>query len=381
MSIKGFLRVAIIAVSVVVFLGTSPANAMSSAQKEAYQRQVQYFDTEIGTDTSCASSNGPLTGKDNEEKAWNYFKAKGLDDTHVAAIIGNFMQESHLNPEIMQKGGNSKNPSDAGSGGWGIAQWSPGGKVVGIAQSLNINGPIYELATQLDIVWGEMNGTSPAGAQNMIVPFKQKTTLADAVSYFTTYYEAAGVIGIRLQYAQVALAKYGGGSSTGSSSTGSVGSCGSALSPDCQTAVGSAKIICAAKAYDTVSYVFGAGHGGGAAWHKSCPTIGPSCGLDCSGLVNIAVYDAFGVDLNQNTNAEAADSQHWQHVPLNKLQPGDLIQPDVGHVEIVERVTATELFTFGAHHSGGPQADQVSSIPMNPMPLPSGWVGLHWIGK
>jgi hypothetical protein len=155
---------------------------------------------------------------------------------------------------------------------------------------------------------------------------------------------------------------------------------GSTLSPDCQTASGVAKIICAAKQYDTVSYseTIEGGHQGAVAWHNDCPTIGPSCVLDCSGLVNIAVYDVFGSDLRENTYLEASDTQNWKHIPFGQVQPGDLIQPNPGHVEIIDHVQGSTIYTFGAHSSHYPQPRQVGPAQFTNS---SGNVYLHYVGQ
>jgi beta-N-acetylhexosaminidase len=318
--------------------------------------------TVAGSGTSCCgTSSTVLIGTDPATQVWNYFKGKGLDDNHVAAIMGNLKQESSYNPEIIQGGGTTKDPSNI-SVGWGIVQWTPGSKVLGIAKKLKITGPIYALATQLDIVWGEMNSTTPAGATGFMSGFKGATSLADATSYFTTNYEAAGIIGPRLQDAQDALKKFGGsGSGVPDGANGASGA-GCAVSTSCTSAAGVAKILCAAKKYDPVSYqesVIG-GHQGAAAWHKSCPTIGASCYLDCSGLVNVAVYDSFGVDLNENTDSERSDiGKYWKKISASEAQAGDIFQPNPGHVIIVDHIQGKTIYSFAANNPNVAQANQV----------------------
>jgi cell wall-associated NlpC family hydrolase len=339
-----------------------------------------YYDP---TSTVCDSSSVSLSGKDNEERAWNFFKSKGLGDVATAAVIGNLMLESSMNPQRIQGGGESKNPADAGSGGWGIAQWTPGAKIVEIASNLKVTGAIYELSTQLDIVWKELTGSSPTGVQNVaegLKKFTQESDLASAVEYFRANFEGGIQHPSRLSFAQEALEKYGN-SPTGpaTSSVATNGCASSSLSPDCQNASGVAKILCAAKQYDTVSYsmTIEGGHQGAVEWHKSCPVVGPSCILDCSGLVNVAVYDVYGTDLRENTDLEAANAQNWKHIPFNELQPGDLVQPHAGHVEIVDHVRGNVIYTFGAHSSHYPQPRQVGP---SSFPVTSTNLYLHYVG-
>lgn len=312
---------------------------------------------------ACETSTS-LVGNDNEEKAWNFFKAKGLDDMHAAAVVGNMMLESHFDPEIMQIGGRSQNPADADPLGWGIAQWTPGSKIIGIASGLGINGPIYELGTQLDIVWAEMTGTSPTGQQSMVTGLNQQTTLADAVSYFQRNFEGGTNYTARYNYAVEALQQYGGannGASAPSLSSVSSG-CAASASPDCTNVTGNALILCNAKQYDVVDYVWGGGHAGGAAYHQACPQIranDTACGLDCSGLVSVALYDTYRTSGSWSTTTIVSDHANWQEIRLTQLRPGDVIEPDPGHVEIVDHVSGNTIYTFGAHTDSLPQPDQV----------------------
>lgn len=344
------------------------------------------------TTSSCSCPSGSaagattLTGSDNEDKVWNFLKAAGLSDAAVAGIMGSFQQESGFVSTAIEGGGNTKDPASAGHTGWGLAQWY-GDDVEGEAKDNNITGPIYELLTQLNLVLAQMKGTSPTGIKDTFDAMKNMTDPVQAATYFTPNFEGGtDPGGVRESNATSIYGEYngtGGGSTATSSGDESSGGCGSSnLSPDCQTAAGDAKILCAAQQYDTVSYSEStAGNhlpGGNPAWLKTCPTIGPSCYLDCSGLVNIAVYDAFGYDLMENTYAEASDTQNWQHIQMSQIQPGDLIQPNPGHVEIIDHVTSDKIFTFGAHSSSYPQPDQVGPTSY---PKDSSYVYLHWIGQ
>lgn len=338
-------------------------------------------------DSACKTGGGTtsLVGKDNEQKTWNFFKGKGLDDMHVAAIMGNISVESGFMPDRIQsrKGQKgilrSNDPNAAGDLGWGLSQWTPGKRIYEIADRLNVKGAVYELSTQLEVIWGEYNSLTPTSHKGFLKGFLATKNLSDAVHYYSENYEGAGIFGDRVNRAQSAYDRYGNGSVSAPTSSGC-----EFQSADCQSAQGSAKIICAAEKYDIVSYIWGDGHAGGAKWHSNCKTLSASCGLDCSGLVNIAVYDAFHVDLMQNTASERAaigkpgqPGKTWQRVTLDKVQPGDLIQPNEGHVEIIDSIQGNTINTFGAHTSKAPQPQQVGPAKYKPS---AEHIYLHYIG-
>jgi len=184
------------------------------------------------TGTVCSDGKTVLTGNDNIQKGFNFFGNAGLSQNQAAAVIGNLLQESGMNPTIIQGGRNSKNPNDAGSLGWGLAQWTPGSKIIGIAKDLGITSPIYSLETQLNIILGQMRGTSPVGAQNVYGKIRGIPNLEEAVRFFEENFEGAGdpQIDNRIEYARQVLEKYG--DSTGQVS-GSEAGCNSVGAVDC----------------------------------------------------------------------------------------------------------------------------------------------------
>jgi hypothetical protein len=207
--------------------------------------QWPFYDPGTGdscSDSSTDSTGAPLTGRDNVQKTWNYFTAKGLTEKQVAGIMGNIKQESTFDPQRIEGGGRSKNPDDAGSGGYGLVQWTPGHTIITTADANHISGPIYALGTQLDLVWAQMNGTAPNGSQNMIEGLKKLNDEVAVASYFDIHFESgtdpggtgpppthAGPGGIREKYATDILATYGGsGSGNASSSTDTSAGCAAA---------------------------------------------------------------------------------------------------------------------------------------------------------
>lgn len=169
-----------------------------------------------------------LSGSENAEKVFNYFISKGLSDVQAAGALGNIMQESGADPQKVEGGGRSKTPT---SGGWGLIQWTPGSKAVTLAKQADINGPIHELSTQLELLWGHMNNKPPiTTGQFKISDYKKINDIKAAADYFEHHIEGAGIpmMANRYAYAKAALKKYGGNdpsTSTTASSSSSGGSC------------------------------------------------------------------------------------------------------------------------------------------------------------
>lgn len=191
------------------------------------------IDSEPTTTGGCVCSNQStgvtttLEGATREEKVWNYFIAKSLSPEQTAGIMGNMSQESGFDPlNIQDPAGRTRDPSSI-SAGWGIIQWTPGSKIIGIAKTANIKNPIYELATQLDIVWWHMNNTSPTGVNNMLESYKKIKDETEATKAYEKKMEGAGIPAManRIAAAKAALKKYGGASSSSTSS--SSGDCSS----------------------------------------------------------------------------------------------------------------------------------------------------------
>lgn len=81
------------------------------------------------TTTTTSSDQTNLVGSDNEEKIWNYLKSEGFNDIQTAAIMGNWMRESGLDPSAEQNfdGGaalHAEKTKCDGKTGFGLAQWT-----------------------------------------------------------------------------------------------------------------------------------------------------------------------------------------------------------------------------------------------------------------
>lgn len=135
-------------------------------------------------------------------------------------------------------------------------------------------------------------------------------------------------------------------------------------SADCSSAQGNQKILCEALKYDPLGYQqLPYGHVAPEKWHQNCPTIDPNnekCKLDCSGLISLAVYDAFGVS-DLLTSGAFASSPNWKKIDFSEVKPGDMLQKD-GHVALIETHEGTGMSAriFQASTSSGPLENQIN---------------------
>lgn len=147
----------------------------------------------------------------NARTAFNFFVGKGLTKVQAAGVVGNLMQESSVIPTSVEYDGGP---------GRGIAQWSVGGRFDTGSKSLTAfvaarGGSKWALTTQLDFIWYELATVGGFGLPEL----RAATTINAAVTAFQNEYEICGtcVQTQRLQYAQQALANYGGGPAGGGS--------------------------------------------------------------------------------------------------------------------------------------------------------------------
>ncbi|MGC1177053.1 MAG: phage tail tip lysozyme [Candidatus Saccharimonadales bacterium] len=315
----------------------------------------------------CTGGATTLTGNSNQEKAFNFFVQMGLSQAQAAGVVANLQNESSINPLV-----SGSNPNVAV---FGIAQWTPGSKYAADKLLNHISGSDSYLLVQLQVLWEEMNGKSSQGFTNIIQTLKQISDPGRAAEYFRDSFEACdisyascsdrGSVGIDM------FKKLANSSISGASDTSCVGS------PDCQNATGTTKILCEAKQYEGIYYEYGGGHQGYDKFKQSCPdpsnppnnqaSGGPAngdpagkggnpspCGLDCSGLVSIAVDDAFNQKYIWSIDGgsmQGAGSEFWKKIDIASAQAGDIVTTSE-HVEIVDHVQGSTVYTFGAHDTG-----------------------------
>ena len=172
-----------------------------------------------GEETGATSeSSSAITAT--EQGAYNFFLSKGLTSYQAAAIVGNLMQESNVQPTSVQPGGPGR----------GIAQWSVGGRwnashgdnLVAYASSRG-ESPT-SLTLQLEFVWYELETFAGYGLSKL----RASRSVAAATVIFQTDFEACGQCDqtTRIHYAEMVLATHGGGG--GGGATGGTGGGGGA---------------------------------------------------------------------------------------------------------------------------------------------------------
>lgn len=266
---------------------------------------ILYYDESAGGIEQCRDGGtGALVGGENLEKIYNYMLVKGLSPVEAAAAVGNVDQESRGDPTIIQGGGHTNDPSKVTSGGWGIIQWTPGSKIIGLLGQAKITTPPHELSTQLDLLWWHMTDISPTGVRNMQAGynFKQETQLLAAVTYFHDKIEGSAdkTMDNRYAKAKTALQKYGTSAPVGVGEPSSGNQCaGAEMGNVIQTALNYAWPEYHAPNYTKLKAPY-------AAAVKKAQSEGRFVGggqypgVDCGGFVTLVMQDS-GVDPDYNS--------------------------------------------------------------------------------
>jgi hypothetical protein len=294
-------------------------------------------------DQVCVASTttgAPLTGKDNEEKAFTYFVQKGLSNEQSAGILGNLMVEAPgVNPFAQQD--KSKDPLPKPNVGFGIAQWTDPGRQKGLlALATSTNRPATDLGLQLDYLWQELNTSYKSVLKELKTINDERAAAVMYMIKFESPLEKSPTgpnAKLRSDNATDVLQTYGGGSVAANvslnSKTGCVTGTGAVSGDIVKTALG--------YAWDTT------GHGPNEAdakpsYRSDMPKFnGAKGGLpfsDC-GVFIATVMIASGADTNfpkRVTGVQmdymAAHKDKYKEVPdvtnTSQLHPGDILVND-----------------------------------------------------
>ncbi len=223
-----------------------------------------------GDGCSCSADGGgtvALEGKDNTEKILKFFMSKGLSLAQAAGFVGNMMQESGLNPAIIQGGKIADDSYKPQNGvGFGLVQWTFTSRqqpLVDLAKEKNKK--ITDLDLQLEYVWKEVN----AGYKGTLDALKKTQDPVEAAVIVhgppSPGYEASAdspeaVRSVRGGNAKKVYDKYKNSGMTPSqvSDTGSTSGCGDTgstapMSEDCAALVAKYKQLRGSKLVETNS--------------------------------------------------------------------------------------------------------------------------------
>jgi murein DD-endopeptidase MepM/ murein hydrolase activator NlpD len=119
---------------------------------------------------------------------WAALIGAGFSKIHAAGIMGNIQSESGFDPFIIQGGGHSMNPADAGSLGYGLVQWTPGSKLIPY-----LNGKAPSVATEVNAIKAQLagRGSSPEAAAGLSL-YGSRTVRDAALAFELDYERHAG---------------------------------------------------------------------------------------------------------------------------------------------------------------------------------------------
>jgi murein DD-endopeptidase MepM/ murein hydrolase activator NlpD len=148
------------------------------------------------TGGACGCGAGSATGRNNEQKAFNYFVSVGYKKEWAAGIVGNMVRESGVDPKKLN-GGAIVSSADVALDGraWGIVQWYPPGGMITPSRQAGVPAEqIDSLEYQLEFVWKQLEGTSIALDHSDVGDMLKRTTTAeDAAFVFARYFEIFSV--------------------------------------------------------------------------------------------------------------------------------------------------------------------------------------------
>ncbi len=181
------------------YLGSKLGNGSHSQHKQPVPSlPTPSHTTPCTTSPTTSTVPGPTSPT---QTAYEYFVQKGLLNYESAAIVGNLLQESQLDPTIGQY------PAGPGRG---IAQWEVGGRWNQLVAFASTEGlPWTNFTVQLDFIWHELN----SDYSSALTALTDSYTYIDATILFEDSYEGASdpKMTNRVAYAKQVMMLYGGG--------------------------------------------------------------------------------------------------------------------------------------------------------------------------
>jgi hypothetical protein len=261
-----------------------------------------------GNPSTGSSVPNTLSGNSVGQQVYNYFVQQGLPGVAAAGIVGNWQQESNLNPSE--------------SGGY-IAQWG-GSRLTGLQGLAQQQGkPVTDLGVQLAWTWHELS----TGYTSALNGLRSASTPAQAATVFCNIFEEPGDpncmgapvwLSKRIQYAQDAYQAYKNATSATASNvntaTGAVTQRGHTAPPAGASLQVRTVIDCLIEAASIISnadypYAYGGGHpsaGTPSSGHPNENGTGtPVVGYDCSGSVGAVLSAANLIPVGSGINTDS----------------------------------------------------------------------------
>lgn len=153
--------------------------------------QFDFDGTLLGDQSNSNNGGGSDTPTDalhqHAKQVYDYFNKKGLSDAAICGILANFQHESGINPDQWQIG-MPHTWSMSSSTGYGIAQFTPAGKIKAYADK--VGKAVSDINTQLDYVWSQITATGGFyGGSKTLVQFAHDTDPKVAALDFLQGYE------------------------------------------------------------------------------------------------------------------------------------------------------------------------------------------------
>jgi hypothetical protein len=156
----------------------------------------------------------------------------------------------------------------------------------------------------------------------------------------------------------------GGTSTTDCTGSGSIGVVGNCSNKGDMT--GTASILSCAQEFKGYGYVWGGGHEDPEQYMATFMSQGGFNGkfrgtVDCSGLINVSVWNAFHVKLGGGfvaSDSSALGSGQFRQISFSEIQPGDLLMKSGDHVAVATKA-GDSADNFAAYTSNAPPDQQI----------------------
>jgi hypothetical protein len=195
-------RIILLTVACGFVLGSHTAGAVDVlfySSNGVYKYNPDDQGSPCGTADAIQPTTTLIEGNSYEERAWNFMIQQGFTEQQVAGMIGNWQIEAPgVDPTTNQAGGGP---------GRGIAQWTVDERWATLLKWKGDRNE-FDLATQLEFVMYELNGTE----KSALTDLKATKTIKEATTSFMEKYERPGVphLDRRITAANTAFGRYSG---------------------------------------------------------------------------------------------------------------------------------------------------------------------------